>query len=521
MPVLSPVSEERLDRELMRRPGGLYRFLVKAWPHVEEMPLVPSWHLEEIAAHLEAVSRGELDRLVINVPPGCSKSLSVSVIWQAWDWGPNNAGFRRYMFASFDADLSRRDAMRAKGLIQSDWYQRRWGFLANPRELAAEGFSGPIAIAKGKEDKQDTATVYWSTVGGFRFSTSTGGKATGWHCHHQIIDDPTKPAEIQAGGAQALAVLDRDWQWYSGTMSTRKADPAHFARVIIMQRLHAADLAGRAKEEGYTVLSLPMEFRARTRCVTKWGGDRRTVEGELLVPARFDAAAVATTRKDLGPLNAAAQLDQEPAPEAGAIYQLEWFRTVQIPPSGVIEYRGRKIAVRALQLIQSWDFTFKNTNDSDYVVGSTWAFGEGVFILLDLVREKAGFLKALGLVKDLRARWPACRKVILEDKANGPAIMECLKLEIPGIIGFSPKDSKEARANAVSGYYEAGDVLISEGLPHYADLVKEHTQFPRGAHDDILDSCNQALLYMTGKLRPGNNLKIAMAKVFRTPGVTG
>lgn len=520
MAVFSPISEERLDRELMRRPGGFYRFLCKAWPHVEEAPLVPSWHLEEIGAHLEAVSRGELDRLVINIPPGCSKSLSVSVLWQAWDWGPYGAGHRRYMFGSFDADLSRRDSMRAKGLIQSDWYQRRWGFKADPRELEGEGLS-PIAIAKGKEDKQDTATVYWSTAGGFRFSTSTGGKATGWHCHHQIIDDPTKPAEIQAGGNQAIAALNRDWEWYSGTMSTRKADPKHFARVIIMQRLHELDLAGRAAAEGYTVLKLPMEFRSRTRCVTPWGGDRRTQEGELLVPGRFDAQAVATTRKDLGPLNAAAQLDQEPAPESGSVFLADWFKTVPIDSMGRFAHRGQTLNVRQLQLIQSWDFTFKNATDSDFVVGSTWAYGNGVFLLLDIVREKAGFLGALGMVRDARAKWPAVRKILIEDKANGTAIMEVLKLEIPGIIGFSPKDSKEARANATSGYYEAGDVLIAEGLPHFTDLVREHTQFPRGAHDDMVDSCTQGLLYMTGKLRPGQNLKRTMGKIFKTPGLGG
>jgi predicted phage terminase large subunit-like protein len=499
-------SIEEVERRLCdsQRRGSLYRFLCLAWPVVEETPLVEGWHLEEVCAHLEAVSRGELDRLVINIPPGHTKSMAVSVIWQAWDWGPNRHPERKYMAGSFDADLSRRDSMKSKGLIQSDWYQRRWGKKADTAQLKAEGYltkdqKEPVYVVTASKDKQDTASIWHSSGGGFRFATSVGGKATGWHAHKQIIDDPTNPTVIKNGGKQAMAQLDSDWAWYSGTMSTRKADPNWFARVIIMQRLHAADIAGRCIAEGYTSLVLPLNFHEKRKCVTPWGGDRRTVEGEILQSNRTSPQSIAMLRKELGPIQAAAQLDQMPSPENGVIFQREWFnqRIRFLPPH--------------LDYIQSWDFTFKKTADSDYVVGTQWAWGGGKFYLLDIVRQKVGFLGGLQMVKDFRQKWIRVNhKILIEDKANGTAIMEVLDFEIPGIIPYSPSDSKEARANSVSGYWEAGDVLIQEDCPLVDEAVSEHTMFPRGEYDDIMDSCNQGLLYMAGKMKKRGKLEAAM-----------
>jgi predicted phage terminase large subunit-like protein len=499
-------SIEQVERALCGRPGGLYQFFRLAWPVFKEMQLVDGWHLEEVCAHLEAISRGELDRLVINIPPGFSKSTLVSVCWQAWEWGANLHPERRYMTASFDMDLSRRDSMDCKGLIQSDWYQRRWGTLANRQELTDLGLAKPVYVVAGNEAKQDTASIWHSSGGGLRFATSVEGKATGWHSHIQLVDDPTNPNTIKQGGKQAIKQLESDWKWWTGTMPTRKADPKFFARVVIMQRLHDLDIAGQCTKEGWTTLCLPISFSAKRRCLTPWGGDRRTVEGELLHPGRFDEKAVAVTRKELGPIQAAAQLDQNPAPESGAIYDRGWFnhRITQVP--------------NGLQFLQSWDFTFKDTTDSDYVVGVQWAYGGGKYYLLDIVRDKVGFLAATQMLRDFAQKWHHFNhRIVIEDKANGPAIMDTLtnnpnpEKNIPGIIPYSPVDSKEARAKAVSGYWEAGDVVIWEHCPHLSDLVTEHTRFPRGENDDIVDACNQGLLFMLGKNQAFNKVARAMA----------
>lgn len=488
MPVPSPINSIRVERELVRREGGLYRFMTYAWPHVEPMDFIPGWHMEEVCTHLEAVSRGELDRLIINIPPGCAKSLEVCVFWNVWDWITHP--WRRWMYASFDAALSQRDALRAKDLVRSRWFQERWGHLANPRELEREGLE-PLSIVEASEGKQNTATIFWTNGGGLRFSTSVGGRSTGWHCHHQVVDDPTKPQDIQGGGKKARAALTKTENWWTGTMSTRKADPKSFARVIIMQRLHERDLAGIAGKSGeYTVLRLPMRYVAKRPCITPWGGDRRTADGELLWPARYDEKSVNTTAKDLGPMQAAAQLQQDPSPEAGAVFRRDWLNK-----------RWRVIPAGATW-IQSWDCSFDDTDGSDFVVGQVWAAKDGEFFLVDQVRERMDLPTTAQAILDMRAKWPMARRILVEKKANGPGVISTLKRKVSGLIGWDPgKDSKEGRAHAVSGYFEAGNIYLPEPerCPWVGEYVEEMTQFPKAANDDQVDATTQALLRLTGK----------------------
>lgn len=490
MAVQSPASIEAVERMLVSRPGGLYRLVRFAWPYIEAVPFVEGWHLEEVCAHLEAISRGELDRLIINIPPGCSKSLSVSVVWPVWDWIQNP--WRKFMFASFDAALSQRDALRAKDLIKSRWFQERWGVLANPFELKDEGRKPLAIIEKGK---QSTASVYWSTGGGLRFSTSVGGRSTGWHGHIQVVDDPTKPQDLQGGGKKARGVLQRTDHWWNQTMSTRRADPQHFARVIMMQRLHELDLAGVAERSGdYTMLRLPMRFETKNKCVTSFGGDRRTKEGELLCPERFSEDVVKQGEKDLGPQGASAQFQQRPSPEGGTIFKRSWFNH---------RYTGVPVAAR---FIQSWDCTFDDTADADFVSGGLWAEYRGKFYRLDEVHARMDFIATIQAIKDWKHKWPQARTIVIEKKANGPAVIKTLKQTMSGVVAWDPgTQSKEGRAVAVSGYFEAGDVLLPENALWVPEYVQEMSDFPRGANDDRVDETTQAILYYTdrGKTRLG------------------
>lgn len=484
---------EDVERELVRR-RGLHAFIKLAWPLVESVPFVDGWHLEEIAAHLEAVSKGELKRLIINVPPGCMKSLSVSVMWPGWDWIEHGAD--KFMYASFDLGLSQRDALRTKALVRSDWFQRRWGYKANPQALADLGLK-PVSIAgvgdstsEKDKDLQDTASIYWTTQGGFRFSTSTKGKATGWHSHKQVVDDPTNPTRIQGGGKAARAELKRTEDWYSGTMSTRKANPQDFARVIIMQRLHSNDLCGLMERNGeYTVLKLPMN-RGKVRCITPWGGDRREQEGELLCPARFDAQAVATTRKDLGPANAAAQLDQNPSSESGAIIKRAWTTK---------RYRLNSLP-QGLTWLQFWDLSFDDTETASYVAGQTWATNGVDFYLIDRRKKRMDFPETCAEVLDFRKRWPQVKYTIIEKKANGSALIKQLNKVISGLIPWDPgTDSKEGRMHAVSGYFEAGNVWFPEDAPWLPEYLEEIVDFPKAPNDDEADCTSMALARMSGK----------------------
>lgn len=490
--VQTPSSAD-LDRALVDK-GGLYTFMRIAWAQVESAPFVGGWHLEELATHLEAASRGDITRLVINIPPGMGKSLTVGVFWHVYDWIKN--GGRKWMFASFDASLSQRDAMKAKALIRSRWFQERWGLLADPKKLRDRGIT-PVGVVDSA-DKQNTATIYWSTGGGLRFSTSVGGRSTGWHAHIQVVDDPVKPKDVQTSGKSSWAVLKNANEWWANTMASRKADPEFFIRVVIMQRLHEMDLAGLCIRDGYTHLCLPMELKEAPKR-TFLGGDRRTQVGELLCPARYSKKAVDETRKDMGPMVASAQLDQNPVPAGGSIIKTTWLMK-----------RWRALPANVRWLL-SFDFTFKDSESSDYVVGQVWAYTSGEFFLVKEVRDQLDFVSSLQLVKDLRAEFPQARRILIEDKANGSAIENKLRKKIPGLILVEPMGGKEARLNAVSGLFEAGNVYLPEGQPWVGEYVVELSRFPKWPNDDRVDATSQALVYITDKASRNSKKRAALA----------
>jgi len=490
-----------LDVELVKR-GGLWQFVQLAWHIVEPDDLVPSWHMEEICKHLEAVTNGEISRLIIAVPPGCTKSTIVSVLWPVWEWiiKPKT----KWMFATFDQDLMHRDALRCRKLIRSGWFQDRWG----------KG----VTIADSKDD-QTTQSVYSTSKGGRRVSVTVAGKGTGWHAERQVIDDPTKPKDVSGDPETAAAALERTWQWWRGTMASRQNNPKKFTRVIIMQRLHELDLVGRILEEdknvgAWTVLCFPMRFEAERACKTKWGGDRRTVEGELLVPTRFDETSVAFLEREMGSQVAAAQLQQRPSPGEGNIFKREWF-----------SQRWKTLPSRILALAISADCSFKDTKSADYVAIHVWALGwDSKYYLIDRIHDKLGLPGTVACLLALAKRWPKARAKLIEDKANGTAVEQVLRGKLPGIIMVDPEGGKVARANAVSPLAESRDVVLPAAdaefeLPDgtkltYAwveDMIEELCGFPFARHDDDVDAMTQALIYLHDNMGP--RYAKAMAKV--------
>jgi phage uncharacterized protein (putative large terminase), C-terminal domain len=146
-------------------------------------------------------------------------------------------------------------------------------------------------------------------------------------------------------------------------------------------------------------------------------------------------------------------------------------------------------------MIQSWDCSFKSASTSDYVVGQVWGRVGGEFYLLDQVRDRMDFTETLQAVRALTAKWPKARSKLIEDKANGQAVIDALKREIPGIIPVTPKESKEARAMAVQPFMEAGNVYLPDPsiAPWIHDFIEECAAFPNAAHDDQVDAMTQAL----------------------------
>jgi predicted phage terminase large subunit-like protein len=447
-----------------------------AWPLIEPgTEFVPGWHVDEICEHLEAVYRGQIRRLLINVPPGCMKSLLTCVFWPVWAWiqpektGEPGAGFR-WIYASFDASLTLRDANKALLIMQSAWFRERWGHL----------FTLP---------NDPAGADYTNSRAGFRFSTSVAGKMTGRHGDAVVYDDPHKPLETSE------TALAKALEWHRGTVPSRFRDLKTARRVCIMQRLHEADLSGVILEEGgWEHLCLPMTFEAARPCYTSVGGDPRTEEGELLWPARIGPEELAQLQKDLKTERAiAAQLQQRPTPEDGVIFKKGWFQT------------WRALPARFELVVISVDATFKDTDGTDFVCIQTWGARAGEFYLIDQVMERMAF--GVTCEEILKARRAAIARglfvnaILIEDKANGPAIVDTISKKVPGVIAVDPEGGKIARANAVSGFFEARNVFHPS--PEVAPWIDAHqtslTSFPVAKHDDDVDACSQALIYLNSK----------------------
>jgi|SRR5579864_289173 len=478
-----PINRVKLDRELAAR--SLREFVGQAWHVLEpETPFVPGFHIDALCDHLEAVTRGDIRNLLINIPPRHMKSLLVSVFWPAWEWlrWPE----RRWLYSSYGANLSIRDSLKCRRLIESPWYRARWGHVFS---LTGD---------------QNVKTRFENNRSGYRLATSVGGSVTGEGGDRIVCDDPHKVDEVESDTARQTAI-----DWWDVAMSTRVNNPKTSAMVIVMQRCHQRDLSGHLLAKGnFEHLCLPAEYEGPGRATSIGFSDPRTQIGELLWAERFGPQEIADLKINLGSYAAAGQLQQRPSPAGGGIFKRDWFRFLQsrganLPPVMVRMPDGSTKSIFPVDVprqmdeqIQSWDCAFKDLAKSDYVVGQMWGRRGPCFFLGDQVRARLDCPGTVKAVKEMRQKWPGTMAILIEDKANGPAVIQMLSLEIPGIVPVNPSGGKIARARAVSPLIEAGNVYLPhpEHAPWVNDFIEECVQFPNGAHDDQVDAMTQALL---------------------------
>jgi len=483
---------DRIDSE-----ESLRSFSELSWNNLEPgRKFISGWHLDAICDHLEAVSRGEINRLLINVPPGAMKSLSTNVFFPAWEWGPQGRPDRRYVSASYSAELSVRDNRRCRQLIQSKWYQERWGGIFH-------FVSDQNAKVKFETDQR-----------GFKIATSVGGVGTGERGDRVIIDDPHNVKEGESSAKRNEVLL-----WFTEVIPTRLNDPEESAIIVIMQRVHEGDVSGLIleKEIGYEHLCLPMEFNPTRRCVTSIGfQDPRTEENELLWPERMTRAVVERDKKVMGPYATAGQFQQEPSPRGGGLFKRTWWRFYT--PTGIPAPRPAEVDTSpAVPLPNDFDWVLLSIDAAFKAsakgsrVSMLMLAGKGPFVyVLDnrtrhmtfrqTCEEIAVFDDGNKLVGGLRHQYPSCRRVLIEDKANGPAIIDTLRQKISGIIAVNPEGGKESRGQAIQPTVESGHVLLPEGAPWLDDFISEFALFPAGKNDDQIDALSQGMIYMTAGL---------------------
>lgn len=505
-------SESSDDRELAVECSQDLRVLIReAWPLLEPArPFVASWHIDCVAEHLMAVSAGEIPRLLINQPPRTTKSLTVAVCWPAWEWilKPH----LRWLFASYAQDFAQRDSLKMRRLIRSQG-GRQDGTLFQRR-----GYQGVLRLLGQTwqlEKDQDAKNRYETTATGMRMSTSVGGMATGEGGDRVVVDDPINATQARSPTHRAAANM-----WWDETMTTRFNDAAA-AGVIVMQRLHENDLSGHliARDADWHHLCLPAEYvpahqftypaKAKLPSGRVIDGDPRTKAGELLDPVRLPAATLAQRRIDLGSFAFAGQYQQQPSPEEGGMFKRSWWARRWEPGFHRFLRHGWD------RQIQSWDMAFKDKAGSDFVVGQLWGFHGADCYLLAQVRGRFDFAATLHVVKALTEFEPAATAKLVEDKANGTAVISALRRTVPGLIAIEPQGGKYVRASAVSPRAEAGNIVLPEadtipcpagyadegGEWHelvpttVADFIHEHATFPAGSHDDQVDAMSQALTW--------------------------
>jgi predicted phage terminase large subunit-like protein len=494
--------------------ADLAEFVRQAWHVLEpETPLVWGWHVDAICQHLEAVTEGEIKRLLINVPPGHMKSLLVSVFWPAWMW-LKYPGWRA-LFGSYDMGLSTRDSVKCRTLIQSEWYRRTFA---------------PAWKLRGD---QNIKTWFENTAGGLRMALAVGGKGTGFRADAVIFDDP-----LNVKRSPSENDLEEVQFWWDKRMSSRLSDPLYGVRVGIMQRLHEDDLSGhllRRKSYQYTHLCLPTEYDPEKLCATHIGFvDPRKEPGELLFPAMFSEEAVAETKVDLGLWQFAGQHNQNPTPHGGGILKRHWLRfwypsEHAPPPVRVVMEDGSIHLCKQIQLpdeltykISSTDAAFKDKSTGSYVAMAVFGAEGARRFWLDLICEHLDFVKTLAHHDLLRTKWPDCTAHLIEDKANGSAIMSVLQDKVPGLLPVSTDGSagsKIARCEAEAPSIEAGNLYLPHPdlYPWVEPLILELCTFPKSKNNDRVDAMTQALSWMRVKGAGSYDYQAAPAPKKTTP----
>jgi predicted phage terminase large subunit-like protein len=499
---LSSLPKEQLRKlDLLLTSDSLRDFVRQAWPIVESTRrLTWNWHLDAICSHLEAVSKGQLKRLIINIPRRHTKSSIVSVFWPAWEWTRNPQA--RFLVGSHALSLCVRDSRHSRQVIESPWYQRNWGSLF---KLTTD---------------QNQKTHFENDRQGFRLSRSVGASAVGQGGDFVVVDDPHDPEQVQSD-VQRQAVLD----WFDGVMVSSIQDPEKSAHVLIMQRVHHKDLTGHLLAQGgYEHLCLPSEFVPERRCVTSIGfSDPRKERGELLFPKRFPQTYVDDQRVRLGH-RFAGQHQQNPSPPEGGLAKRHWWRFWVHPgqsfspvkfqredgsfhecpqmelPTVPVQGNGHR-EIKFERVLQSWDMSFKDKKEGSFVAGQVWASVGADKFLLDQDHRQIDFSVTLEAVRSMTKKWPEASEKLVEDKANGPAVISALRHEISGIIEVEPQGGKEARAQSILPEIESGNCY----LPHPAiapwvnKYIEEWAAAPKGDYWDQIDATSQALLRMKQK----------------------
>lgn len=493
----------------MRAEKSLLDFVRLAWPVLEPgRVMIEGWVLEAICEHLEAITSGDIRRLLINVPPGTMKSLLVNVFWPAWVWGPTAQSATRFIGASYADSLAVRDNRKCRVLVQSEVYRRLWG--------------DRFVLVGDQNEKRK----FENDRTGWRLATSVGGVGTGERADFFCIDDPhnVKTAESDAIREDAL-------QWFAEVVPTRLNDPDKSAIVVIMQRTHHHDVSGLvlANELGYEHLCLPMEFEREFRCYTSlsrkdvepervrrvvvedqgsisryepdpegeelWSQDRREEEGELLWPERFSRHHLEDELKPQlrswgGTYAEAGQLQQRPVPRGGGMFKREHFQFMDECPPLASTVRG-------------WDLAATEGGRGAFTAGvKIGRTADDKYIVMDARRGRWSPAQVDDALKTTAGTdGIGCAQSLPQDPGQaGKSQKRYMAGLLSGfIVHFSPETgSKPTRAASFAAQVECGNVYLIRG-PWNDAYLAEVCMFTGAGINDQVDGSSRAFAWLVLK----------------------
>lgn len=425
---------------------------------------------------------GKRPILVLQAPPQHGKSEIVSRKLPAYilvrfpDW--------RIGAASYGDDLAGAMAQDVRRNLASDEHRRLF----------------PTAAEKRRYDVNRTGEFTAPGGAGGYIGVGVGSGLTGRPVDIGIIDDPVKNEK------EALSPTTKEghWNWYQTVFTTRLSENS--GQIIMATSWAEDDLPARIcnhfkGDPRLTVLRFP--------AINEPGeaGYNPNLPRGPLVPELKSLAFLQEVKGLFSDYWWAALYQQCPRALGGNVFKEDGLRY----------YLPKDLPAKFDKVIASWDCTFKDTDGTDFVVGQVWGKAGANSYLLAQVRARMSFTKTVKEVVALRTAHPRIKEILIEDKANGPAVIDTLKASVPGILPIEPDGSKLARAHAVTSYWEAGNVWLPHPdlFPWVKDLVAELTAFPAAANDDQVDALTQALR----RLYPlFNRLKIAQSALDKAMG---
>ena len=514
LPIDAVETLKAIDRYEFER--SLYDFTVAAWSSIDPAPFVHGgFVLQAICEHLEACVDGEIRNLIINVPPRFSKSTICGTMLPAWTWAqqpysPISGPGAQFLYASYSLGLAQQDSVKCRRLIESEWYQGLWGDRYSLNT--------------------NTVNKFDNNRNGVREIASIGASTTGKGGDYLVLDDPNNALE-----ANSEAILKTTTEWFDTAWSTRLNNPKTGVRIVIQQRLSEGDITGHilSKDRGdYVHLLLPMRYEPERSFATVIGWtDPRTEPGELLWPERFGEEETATLESNLGPFGAAGQLQQRPDPKGGGILKREWWQDWTHPVYPPMTF-----------VVASLDTAFGTKQENDYSALTVWGLWDnpGTYVDADgnerqranaivtpasrvsmgerLSGERAeaadvanvmlmsGWAERLELHRLVTKVAETCRKMkvdllLIENKASGISVHQELRrlyrTENFGVRLLDPKGmDKVSRVYAIQHLFSEGLIYAPTSKTWADNVITQCTQFPKGKHDDIVDTVSQALRWL-------------------------